>query len=78
MGLAADYERTRTDAAPWAARLLVILGATGGGFLGLLYAPDIQSDLHLFGVDQYTLGPGVVIVTSAICLGALLARRATR
>jgi hypothetical protein len=58
--------------------LLVTLGATAGGLLGVLYAPDIQGQLRLFGVDQYALGPGVVIVAVAICLGALLAWRAAR
>ncbi len=58
--------------------MLVAFGAAGGGLLGVLYAPDIQGELRLFGVSPYALGPGVVIVTLASCLGALLAWRAAR
>ena len=78
MTFATDNVKDRRDADGWAARLLAVVGAAGGGSLGMLYAPDIQSDLGLLGISSYTRGPGVVIVTIAASLGAILAWRAAR
>jgi len=73
--LATGDVRARKDADRWATRLLVILGAAGGGFVGLLYAPDLQGYLGPLGIEPYTLGPGMVIITIAACMGALIAWR---
>lgn len=62
----------------WAARVLVIVGALVGGFIGVLCAPKFQWRLRRLGVDPYALGPALLVIACCACLGAVLAWRAAR
>ncbi|HEY2407749.1 MAG TPA: hypothetical protein VGI10_17195 [Polyangiaceae bacterium] len=66
-----DYE-ARQAADRWATRVLVILGALGGGLLGVLWAPRIEFYFRFFGFSPFATAPGLVIAIGSAGLGALV------
>lgn len=58
----------------WAARALVVVGFVIGAIVGVFVAPDWQSYLSVFGVDQLSFRPAIPIILACAICGAFLFR----
>ena len=58
----------------WVSRALLAGGFLVGGLVGIVVAPDWQSQLDFLGVDQLSFRPALPIILACALAGAFLAR----